>query len=302
MMFKNALIARATGLLNIAELASNAAARRFVACGPTQQKSAGFVPPRGDGEALVESIGGQLILALRTQTKSVPASEVSKQLELALDRIEKETGRRPKGKRAKEVKEGVIHELLPKAFPKDRKNTIWIDQRDGLVVVDATSWAQADEVFTRLAELCHEVKFTALSTKIGPASTMGSWLLAKEAPTGFTIDRECELKQPDGEKAVVRYSRHTLDIDQVGEHINQGKIPTRLALTWNSRVSFVLTDSMALKKVSLLDVVLTGASKEEKADAFDADVALHTGELRAMIADLTAVLGGEVEPQQPAQA
>ena len=50
---------------------------------------------------------------------------------------------------------------------------------------------------------------------------MASWLSEKEAPAGFTIDRECELKQPDSEKATVRYARHTLDIDEVGEHIRQ---------------------------------------------------------------------------------
>ena len=85
---------------------------------------------------------------------------------------------------------------------------------------------------------------------------MSAWLSEKQAPPGFSIDRECELKQPDSEKAAVRYARHTLDIDEVGEHIKQGKLPTQLALTWNSRVSFVLTEGLALKKIKLLDVVL----------------------------------------------
>ena len=124
------------------------------------------------------------------------------------------------------------------------------------------------------------------------------------------MDRECELKQPDSEKATVRYARHTLDIDEVGEHIKQGKLPTRLALTWNSRVSFILTEALTLKKIELLDVVLDGLStsapqKAGKDDdgGFDADVALTTGELRLMIPDLIHALGGLQEALvKPAEA
>ena len=78
---------------------------------------------------------------------------------------------------------------------------------------------------------------------------MATWLMTKESPNSFTVDRECELKASDESKAVVKYGRHPLDIDEVAQHIAQGKIPTKLALTWNDRVSFVLTSSMQLKKL-----------------------------------------------------
>ena len=130
---------------------------------------------------------------------------------------------------------------------------------------------------------------------------MAEWLASKEAPAGFSIDREFELKQPDSEKSVVRYARHTLDIDEVGEHIRQGKLPTQLALTWAGRVSFVLTESLALKKLKLLDVVLEGNA--QGADGgFDADVALTTGELSRLIPDLLEALGGELSMDQPTAA
>jgi recombination associated protein RdgC len=122
---------------------------------------------------------------------------------------------------------------------------------------------------------------------------MSAWLSEREAPARFSVDRECELKQPDSEKATVRYARHTLDIDELGEHIKQGKLPATLAMTWNSRVSFVLTDTLALKKIKLLDVVLEGSSPADGADdGFDADVAITTGELQHLLPDLIAALGG----------
>lgn len=296
-MFKNATIARATGPLSFMAMISNAMPREFTPCGPTQIKSIGFVPPRAKAGALVESIGGQWIAKIQIQTKSVPAAEVKKQVEARLDVIERETGRRPKGKTARALKDEVILELLPKAFAKDKTIPVWIDPNDGLMVIGSTSATQIDEVVSLLSECLFDSKIRLLSTKLSPAGAMAAWLTAREALAPFTIDRELELKQPDGEKAVVKYSRHTLDLDEVVEHINQGKAPTRLALTRAGRVSFTLTEGGALKKIDILDVALENTARNEAADAFDADVAIATGELRMLIDDLIDALGGEIEPE-----
>jgi recombination associated protein RdgC len=131
---------------------------------------------------------------------------------------------------------------------------------------------------------------------------MAEWLATREAPPGFSIDRDCELKQPDSEKASVRYARHTLDIDELALHIRQGKLPTQLAMTWNGRVSFVLTEALTLKRIKLLDVVLEGNAPAKDEDGFDADVAISTGELGRLIPDLLAALGGEELREAPPAA
>jgi DNA recombination-dependent growth factor C len=41
--------------------------------------------------------------------------------------IEQQTGRRPKGKQARELKEAVVHALLPRAFPKRTDTLVWLD-------------------------------------------------------------------------------------------------------------------------------------------------------------------------------
>ena len=125
---------------------------------------------------------------------------------------------------------------------------------------------------------------------------MAQWLTEKEPPTGFAIDRECELKACDESKAVVKYGRHALDIAEVAQHIAQGKMPTKLAMTWDDRVSFVLTEGMQIKKIAFLDVVMESnqGANDDKGDAFDADVAILTGEFAKLIPDLIEALGGEV--------
>lgn len=120
---------------------------------------------------------------------------------------------------------------------------------------------------------------------------MAHWLRTQEPPFGFSIDRECELKSSDEDKSVVKYGRHPLDIAEISAHIAAGKLPTKLALTWQGRVSFVLTEDLHLKKLKFLDVVA-----QDTDEGFDADVAIVTAELSLLIPSLIEALDGEVTP------
>ena len=131
----------------------------------------------------------------------------------------------------------------------------------------------------------------ALQTVMSPAAAMSGWLASGEPPAGFSVDRECHLQAADEMKSIVRYARHPLDIEEVRQHISAGKVPTKLALTWEGRVSFVLTDTLQIKKLSFLDVVFENRGIEDE-DAFDADAAILTGELSRLLPDLIEALGG----------
>lgn len=307
-MFKNAIVYRIDRWAppTQSEIENQLDQGRFIECGATQSDSAGWVEPRGEAHApLLESVAGQLILKLCQESRRVPGAVVRTQLEQKLAQAEQATGRRPKGKAALEMKDEIVHSLLPRAFPRRSSTWVWLDLDQRLAVIGAGSAKRADTVVTRLLELLGPgVGLSALQTQLSPAVAMATWLAEREAPAGFSIDRECELKQPDGQKATVRYARHTLDIDEVGEHIRQGKTPTQLALTWRSRVSFVLGETGVLKKLKLLDVVLEGAGDagaKGRDSGFDTDVALATGELRGLLPELIEALGG-AEPAPLAAA
>lgn len=125
---------------------------------------------------------------------------------------------------------------------------------------------------------------------------MASWLIGNEAPDGFSVDQDCELRAITEEKATVRYAHHPLDAKDVRQHISDGKQPTRLAMTWNDRLSFVLTDALQVKRLAFLDVVLEEAEEAETEDEqFDANFAIMTGELSRFLPDLVEALGGEVQ-------
>ena len=160
-------------------------------------------------------------------------------------------------------------------------------------MLDTSSQGRADEVVSLLVESLPGLAVSLISTQTSPQASMAHWLATQEPPVGFSIDRECELKSADEAKAVVRYARHPLDIEEIQAHIAAGKLPTKLALTWDDRVSFMLTEGMQLKKVAFLDTVFEGTKADD--GGFDTDVAIATGELVKLIPDLIEALGGEAE-------
>ena len=198
-MFKNALIYRIEAWDPPARSAieERLEAQRFVECGASQGESAGWVEPRGKKHgALLEQVAGHAILQLCVERKPVPASVVKSLLEERLQKIEDDTGRRPRGKQVRDLKEDIVHELLPRAFAKRAQTRVWVDAKAGWVVVDAASVKKADAVITFLVELLGGgLRLAPLQTKASPATAMADWLATREAPAGFSIDRDCELKQ-----------------------------------------------------------------------------------------------------------
>lgn len=301
-MFKNVMMYRMLSpwTVTAAQLEAALEPARYVECTGSQEKAVGWVEPRGQAHgALVEVVAGQWILKLMVETKVLPASVVKRRAQEQLAQIEATTGRKPGKKEAREILDDARMSLLPMAFTKQGATLVWINSQTGLLVLDAGSQGRADEVMTCLVKAIDGFAVQLINTQMSPAAAMAHWLATKEAPVQFSVDRECELKATDESKAVVRYTRHALDTDEVSEHIAMGKMPTRLAMTWNDRVSFVLTEALQLKKVAVQDVVFEAAAalaSDGQGDDFDGDVAIATGELQKLIPDLLEALGGEVLP------
>ena len=280
--------------LTQAQLEEALQADRFVPCGASQEKSVGWVEPRGLAHGpLVEVVAGQWLLKQMLEVKAVPAAVVKRKVEEQVADIEARTGRKPGKKEIRALRDDTRLALLPMAFTKQSSVLVWIDPKARLLLLGAGSQAKADEVMTGLVKAMDGLAVQLVNTQTSPSVAMAAWLSEQQAPVGFSVDRECELKAADESKAVVRYARHALDIEEVQQHITNGKLPTRLAMTWEGRVSFVLTEALQIKKITFVEGVFqdSGAGKD---DSFDADAAIATGEIRQLIPDLVEALGGEM--------
>ncbi len=266
----------------------------FQACGSQDFKSRGWIPPRGD-DRLVFNLERQWLLALGIEQKLLPASVIRQEAQLRADRLESVQGYRPGRKQMKDLREQVTVELLPRAFSRYQAVHCWIDPQGGWLCVDASSPAKAEEVLEVLGKCLDDFPLKRLDTQVSPSAAMAGWLADGDAPPDFSIDRECELRLPGAEKSLVRYVRHPLDGGEIRAHLAAGKEPTRLAMTWEDRISFVLTEKLEIKRLAFLDVLKEDAEKQSEHgdEIFEIEFALMTGELRRLLPALVAALGGE---------
>ncbi|MFM0089899.1 recombination-associated protein RdgC [Paraburkholderia sediminicola] len=268
-----------------------------------EMQSHGWASPR-DNDSLVYSLNGQMLLVFRAEKKLLPASVVTQVTKARALELEEQQGFKPGRKQMRELKEQVTDELLPRAFSIRRDTRVWIDTRNGWLVIDAGSQAVADEVRGLLVKSIDQLPLGTVRVTQSPVAAMTGWLLSGEGPAGFTLDQDTELRSPTEGNATVRYVGHTLDAEDMRRHIEAGKQCMRLAMTWNDRVSFVLTPTLTIKRIAPLDVLKEAGDPTAQNDdeRFDSDVTLMTAELDRMLCDLLDALGGEQGVEMPQAA
>ncbi|MCB1889583.1 MAG: recombination-associated protein RdgC [Rhodocyclaceae bacterium] len=296
MWFRNLVVFRlpAPWSIDVDALAERLAARALAPCGAIEAETHGWLPPVKGGSYL-HAVGGQWLVRLGSEQKLLPGSVVKQFVEDRAVALEEQQGFKPGRRQLRELKERVVDELLPRAFVRRRSEWAWIDPVDGWLVVDAASDTRAEGLVEMLRDTLDELPLRRFDTERSPGSAMTEWVAEGDAPAGFTVDRELELRAPDEEKATVRYLRHDLEGEEIAAHIRAGKRATRLAMTWSDRVSFVLTESGHIRRLAFLDVVkeaLDSTSGDAEAE-LAAQFALMTGELRQLLPAVAVALGGE---------
>lgn len=275
-----------------ARLADNA----LQPCNGAEIASIGWIPPR-EGGAFIHAANRQWLIALGVEKRLLPASVVRQRAQERQEAIESEQGRRVGRREFRELQDEAFKTLLPQAFIRRYRTLAWIDPVNGWLVIDAASPTQADELIDQLHKTGCPLQIQPVKVVQSPVSAMTGWLADGEAPAGFTIDQDTELQS--AERATMRYAKHALDGDDIPEHIAAGKVATRLGMTWADKISFVLTDTLRLKRLAFLDILKEAAEgqAENEDERFDSEFALMTGELAKMLTDLVEALGGEMKEE-----
>lgn len=294
MLFKNLVFHRlpAEWTLTAAELEAQLAGRTLQACGPFEMSCRGWVPVTAGGR-LLHTVNRQHMIALGENQKLLPGSIIR---QVAGERAEIQAAEQgfPVGRRQmRELRARVADELRARALTRRRITRAWVDPQSGWFAVDAAGITRAESVVEALSDTLGSFAPLALETERSPHAAMASWLMRGEAPARFSIDDDLELQTADKAKTIIRYTRHPLDGKEIQAHLASGKYPTRLGLTWNDRVSFVLTDKLQIKRLEFLEMSKEPAEGEEvdPAEQFDIDFAVMAGELAGLLEDLALVLG-----------
>lgn len=273
------------------------AALKADAFAPTDDLSAastGWVAPRDDDDRFAVDVQGQYLAAFRIEKKLLPSTVINQTVKARAQTIEEEQGYPPGRKQLKDLKETVTDELLPRAFRVARDVYLWIDPVNRWLVIDAAAAAQSDEVLSALGRSLNPYPVEPLKLEHSPSARMTEWLLSGEVPDGFTVDDDSQWQATGEQAASIRYVRHELPEDTIQSHVEAGYQCTRLAMTWQDRISFMLSDTGDLKRVTPLEVLQERANEsvvQTPAEKFESDFTLMTAELAKLFDDLMPLMG-----------
>jgi len=300
MWFRNARVFRFTKPFDISAeaLEEKLQADAFKPCGPQETNRQGWVPPLGKhGDQLVHSANGYHLIALRKEEKILPGPVVKEAVEERAEAIELEQGRKVRRKEKDELKEQVMLEMLPQAFSRNRRCFAYLAPNDGVLVVDAGSAKQAEDLASTLRKSLGSLPVRPPAVEQSPAFTFTGWLNESiDHPANITLGSECELKDPSEDGGVVRCKGLDLKADEIRNHLEAGMQVTKLALTWDDNVSFVLDEELGIRRLKFgetLQEQLDDVDVDDALAKFDAAFTIMTLELSRLIPGLLEALGGE---------
>lgn len=262
---------------------------KFEPTRPTQTKSVGFVPPRGNEfDSLVETLDGHYLLLLQIQTRTVPAGTVREKVRNMAKNVEAATGRKPGKRERKEMAEEALLDLLPSAFPKDSRVGVWIDKSRTRMVIGSTVQDRADTAITELIRAVDGLEVAPYQSAVAPGTTMARWLADPTTlGSNFALGHDYELRATDETRALIRCNRYSAPPDEIRRHIAEGRLPTRVSLNWSDQVTFQMNSYghlLALKFEAPIE------KPNENADDFDSNAALMVGNLSQLLRDLNGEL------------
>ncbi|HHR6035557.1 TPA: recombination-associated protein RdgC, partial [Providencia alcalifaciens] len=122
----------------------------FSPCGSQDMMKVGWTNPIKTGEALTHSVGNQILIVAKREEKKLPTDVIKKELQAKIDKLETEQGRRLKKTEKDSLKDEVVQDLLPRAFSKESTVSVWIDNDNQRIIVDASSAKRAEDTLALL--------------------------------------------------------------------------------------------------------------------------------------------------------
>jgi recombination associated protein RdgC len=274
------------------------AAHPLLPCNAASMQSQGWVAPHASS-GMVYSQSKQMLIALGTQQRLLPAAVINQTVKQRAAALEKTQGFAPGRKQLRDLKERVADELRPRAFVREKTVRAWLDLSNHRMIVDSSSPKVAENLASVLRNDLGDLPAIPLETQQAAGAAMTGWLAAGSISAQFALDQDCELIANALSKAAVRYVRHGLEGAEIRSLIQGGKSVSRVGLVWRDRLALVLSDKLELKRLRFeamdaKDPGAPGAGKPVKDDEaqFEANFTLMSGELGALLDDLIALLDG----------
>lgn len=258
----------------------------FVPTRPQQTESIGW--GKAIGERYVHSALGAERVALMREERNVPSAFVRSQAEARLRGVK--NGEQPSRREVVAMREAVLLDLLPNAFPKQTQNHIVIDRRRNRVWFDTVTASRVERASNLLRESLGKWRMVPTIGLGDISSALTQWLM-QGAPFGFEVGSFAKVVDPR-EGSTISVSRLSLPEPNIEAYLRDGLRVEQLELTWKDRIRFVLRYDGGLTKIKPTDLLTVEfeVNGEDPESALDAEQHLMVGLFRELIDDLENAL------------
>ncbi|MFK5895116.1 MAG: recombination-associated protein RdgC [Pseudomonadota bacterium] len=278
----------------------------FSPCTQHQISSYGWTSPLGKitnntNQMMVHASKDFVLFCTKEEQKLLPAAVINDLLQEKIAEIEAKEGHKPGKKQRDQLKEELVIDLLPRAFSRFYQNFAYIDRINQLIIIDAASNNKAEQLTEFLRKTLGSLPIVPIKPNKPIELTLTSWLSEQNIPEQLITGQSCELKDPAEDGGIIRCSKHDLNSDEIKIHIEAGKMVTKLALTWQDKIEFILHDDLSIKRVRLTDTFLEQMDDETDDDAiahFDADFNLMALEFSQFIPSLLSLFDLDGTPSK----
>lgn len=230
-----------------------------------------------------------IVMNVQIRERLLPARVIKEAMVAKIDEYARRQGYKPNRKQAAELKEEVTMSLLPSSHVKPVDVPVMIT-RDYLLI-GTTSARRVDTALALVMGLYPDEKLSLAS--LGFGYKVDSWLMDllinESTESGyFVADEEVVLK--GGKKSVARFKAIPTSVEAIKDRISGGMLPVELAITYDERISFKLTDQMLVKGIKVADLLMKETESANADEEFEGNAVLMSKEINRMLNALIAEL------------
>lgn len=258
--FKNAIVYQLNkdNLFDTQAITNAVNACPFVPCGNTDSMRSGWVSPFGESQdnPLVLDNNGQMLLRLKKEIKILPSSVIKQALAEKVTQQEQLFNRKLKKAEKLSLKDEVYIDLLPRAFSKYQFFWLWIDTVNKRVIVDSSSFKQAEDILALLRKEMGTLALTPYASDTPLEKTLTKWVKESLSFPPIILGDEIELKDAVEDSIVVKCKNQEINSQEIFVHIDSGKQISKLKLLDERGVSFILNRDYTLKRIKFDNAIL----------------------------------------------
>jgi len=243
------------------------------------------IAPKSPASAMLfHRSGNRIWITLKKQERLLPSSVVNAELAEKVTAIEAETGSPVGKKQQQDLKQEIVHTLMPRAFTKNTYTHGFLSLDDDIVVVDSSSDGKAEAFLAMLRKALGSLPVVPLARRSLQAE-LTSWV-KDSAPEGIALLEEAEFKSSDEVASVIRCKNQPLDSDEVLNHLEAGKLAQKVAFEYQETLTGVFCEDGSIKRIKFSDRIteeVDDVPKDDVLQRLDAEFTLMSAELSQFV-------------------